>query len=106
MQNLRVNNSRILKLKNEKFARYLFYKSTKIKEQFQICISVPLSKKHGIIYINFLTNSQALKSMAPLKQRVIIPTTFELLTDSRYVAVSHLLFEINVFYKLKSKPGN
>ena len=44
--------------------------------------------------------------MAPLKQRVIIPTTFELLTDSRYVAVSHLLFEINAFYKLKSKPGS
>ena len=40
----RVNNSRILKIKNAKFSCYYFYMNTGIQRDFQICISVPLKE--------------------------------------------------------------
>ena len=42
LQTLQANNSRILRIKNVKFLGYCFYMNTKIKEDFQICISVTL----------------------------------------------------------------
>ena len=42
MQSLRENNSRILRIKNEKLSEYYFYMNKKIQGVFQICISVPL----------------------------------------------------------------
>ena len=45
MQNLRVNNSRILKIKNAKFSGYHFYMNLNIYGDFQICIGVPLSQQ-------------------------------------------------------------
>ena len=42
-QTLRVNNSRILRIKNVKFSGYYFHKNTSILGEFQICISVLLS---------------------------------------------------------------
>ena len=42
LQNLRVNNSRILRIKNVKFSGSSFYMNTNIQGDFQICISVPL----------------------------------------------------------------
>ena len=44
MQTLRVNNSRIVWIKNAKFLEYYFFMNTNIEENFQICISVPLKK--------------------------------------------------------------
>ena len=41
----RTNNSRIFGITNAKFSRYCFYTNTNLKENFQICISVPLSEK-------------------------------------------------------------
>ena len=41
-QTLRVNNSRILMIKNAKFSGYYFYMNQNISRDFQICISVPL----------------------------------------------------------------
>ena len=41
MQKLRVNNSRILKIKNAKFSGHYFYMNLNIYGDFQICISVP-----------------------------------------------------------------
>ena len=41
----RTNNSRIFRITNAKFSRYCFYTNTNLKENFQICISVPLSEK-------------------------------------------------------------
>ena len=45
LQNSRVNNSRILRIKNAKFSGKYYYMNTKIQGDFQICISVPLRKK-------------------------------------------------------------
>ena len=42
IQTLRVNNSRILTIKNAKFSGYYFYMNLNIQGDFQICISVPL----------------------------------------------------------------
>ena len=42
MKTLRVNNSRILTIKNAKFSGYYFYMNFNIWEDFQICISIPL----------------------------------------------------------------
>ena len=39
----RVNNSRILRLKNAEFSGYNFYSNTNIYGDFQICISVALN---------------------------------------------------------------
>ena len=44
MQTLRVNNSRIVWIKNAKFLEYYFFMNTNIEENFQIYISVPLKK--------------------------------------------------------------
>ena len=41
----RVNNSRILRIKNAKFSGYCFYMNLNIWWDFQICISVPLREK-------------------------------------------------------------
>ena len=43
-QTLRVNNSRILTIKNAKFSGYYVYINLYIWEDFQICIRVPLRK--------------------------------------------------------------
>ena len=40
LQTLRVNNSRILRIKNAKFLGYCFYMGTNIKGDLQICMSV------------------------------------------------------------------
>ena len=42
IQILRVNNSRILTIKNAKFSEYYFYMNLNILGDFQFCISVPL----------------------------------------------------------------
>ena len=44
IQILRVNNSRIAKIKNAKLSGYYFYMNLDIWEDFQICISVPLKR--------------------------------------------------------------
>ena len=41
MQSLRLNNSRILRIKNEKLSEYYFYMNKNIQGDFQICISIP-----------------------------------------------------------------
>ena len=41
LPNSRINNSRILRIRNAKFAGYCFYMNTNIQEDFRICISVP-----------------------------------------------------------------
>ena len=46
-QTLRVNNSRILIIKNAKPSGYYFYMNLNIWGDFQICISVPLRKGSG-----------------------------------------------------------
>ena len=43
MQTIRVNNLRILSIKNAKFSGYYFYMNLNIQRNFQICISVPLN---------------------------------------------------------------
>ena len=43
MQTLRVINSRILRIKNAKFFRILFFMNWNIQLNFQICISIPLN---------------------------------------------------------------
>ena len=43
MQILRVNNSRILTIKNAKFSGYYFYMNRNIWRDFQFCISLPLN---------------------------------------------------------------
>ena len=40
-----MNNSRILTIKNVKFSEYYFYKNLNTLGDFQICITVALSKK-------------------------------------------------------------
>ena len=42
VQILRMNNSRILTIKNAKLSGYYFYMNLNIWGDFQICISVPL----------------------------------------------------------------
>ena len=42
IQILRVNNSRILTIKNAKFSSYYFYMNLNLWRDFQFCISVPL----------------------------------------------------------------
>ena len=42
LQTSRANHLTILRIKNAKFARYCFYMNTKMKEDFQICITIPL----------------------------------------------------------------
>ena len=45
LQTLLVNNLKILKVKNARFSGYYFYTNLNIWGDFQICISVSLSKK-------------------------------------------------------------
>ena len=45
IQTLRVNNSKTPRTKNVKFSDYYFYLNTNIYGDFQICISVPLTKE-------------------------------------------------------------
>ena len=42
LRTLRINNSKILRVKNAKFSGYCFYINTNIYGDFEICISVPL----------------------------------------------------------------
>ena len=44
MQTFRLNNCRILRIKNAKFLEYYFYMNTNIQGDFQICISIPFSQ--------------------------------------------------------------
>ena len=48
--NFRVNNSRILTIKNAKLPEYYLYMNLYIWRDFQICISVPLS---NVLKLNF-----------------------------------------------------
>ena len=47
-KNTKLNNSRILRIKNAKFSGCCFYMNTNIYWDFQICISVPLSS-NGLV---------------------------------------------------------
>ena len=47
-QTLRVNNLRILKIKNAEFSGYYFYMKLNIWGHFQICISVPLIRHFNL----------------------------------------------------------
>ena len=55
MQNLRVNNSIIIRIKNETLSRYYFYMNSNTEGDFQICISVPLInniiRKYNLLFI-------------------------------------------------------
>ena len=42
LQTSRINNTRILRIKNAKFSGYSFYMNTSIWGDFQICTGVPL----------------------------------------------------------------
>ena len=53
MQNLRVNNSIIIRIKNETLSRYYFYMNSNTQGDFQICISVPLNGTWYNIFIFF-----------------------------------------------------
>ena len=41
--NLRIKNSRLLRIRNAKFAKYCFYMNINILNDFHICISVPFT---------------------------------------------------------------
>ena len=62
IQNLWVNNWRILRIENAKFSGYCFNMNSNIHCNFQMCISVPLEKYTGCpitqktIYLSFLKN--------------------------------------------------
>ena len=51
IQNLRVNNSKILRIQNVKFSGYYFHMNTNIWRDFEICISVPLKDSFGELII-------------------------------------------------------
>ena len=55
MQTSRVNNSRILRIKNAKFSEYCFYMNTNIQGDFQICISLPLKVINLFLFDELLT---------------------------------------------------
>ena len=57
LQTSRVNNSRILTIKNAKFSEYYFHMNTSIQGDFQICISVPLRQLVGFRYGKNIQNS-------------------------------------------------
>ena len=54
MQTLRVNNSKILTIKNPKFSGYYFYTNLNVWGDFQICISVPLIISLAIWVFSFI----------------------------------------------------
>ena len=47
-----VNNSSILRIKNAKLSGYYFYMNFNIWEDFQICISVPLTSSNILLLIH------------------------------------------------------
>ena len=49
LQTLRANNSRTLSIENVKFSGHCFYMNINIYRDFQICISVLLSKLEQVI---------------------------------------------------------
>ena len=49
LQTLRANNSRTLRIENVKFSGHCFYININIYRDFQICISVLLSKLEQVI---------------------------------------------------------
>ena len=49
LQTLRANNSRTLRIENVKFSGHCFYMNINIYRDFQICISVLLSKLEQVI---------------------------------------------------------
>ena len=67
IQTLRVNNSGILTIKNAKFSRYYFYMNLKLWEDFQNCISVPLTQKLSPVIQQGLVALQKLKHQAYLQ---------------------------------------
>ena len=60
IQTLRVNNSRILTIKNAKFSEYYVYMNLNIWENFQICISVPLTSMTTFKYNDVTKKSRDL----------------------------------------------
>ena len=58
MHVLRVNNSRILTIKNAKFSGYYFYINLNIWGDFQFCISVPLGEKNNFIIEKWLSKKK------------------------------------------------
>ena len=49
LQTLRANNSRTLRIENVKFSGHCFYMNINMYRDFQICISVLLSKLEQVI---------------------------------------------------------
>ena len=76
IQTLRVNNSRVLTIKNAKFSGYYVYMNLNIWEDFQICISVPLmtasnsKNSHNLAgkHSFFLKNLESLLKLEKLHQ--------------------------------------
>ena len=58
-----IKNLRILRIKNAKFSGYCFYMNTTTKEDFQICISVPLK---DILHLQHFFNNEQLNFEPPL----------------------------------------
>ena len=51
---MRVNNMRVLKIKNAIFLGYFYYMNTNMGRSFQICISVPLKNPCGFRFFFLL----------------------------------------------------
>ena len=72
IQTLRVNNSRILTIKNTKFSGYYFYMNLYIWGDSQICISVPLIDSH-ISHDEFVSVNNILREYNKTKKEIKNP---------------------------------
>ena len=83
-QTLRVNNSRILRIKNTKFLGYCFYITTNVQGDFQICISVPLTQLFsGIKFLIFYSISIITKNKRTKKLFYVFSFHFRNRTNGR-----------------------
>ena len=83
----RVNNSRVLRIKNAKFSGYCFYMNTNIERDFQFRISVPLSTSFAF---------------AKIRSLIKYLNVYQVLHWSTiYVSIYHLLIKLHGTYIAK-----
>ena len=100
LQTSRVNNSRILRIKNAKFSGYCFYMNRNIYGDFQICISVPLRclSENFMKFFWCLLSVRLCKASSNLWLKILLPFSWKdfsiFITFNRGYHRRKLIFQI------------
>ena len=108
-QTLRVYNSRIIRIKNEKLSGYNFYMNMKTQGDFQICISVPLNaiKISSSNYAKFIFHSYVFQLLSGCTSQnvLIVKLTIYKQIFLKLVAPSTKILLIMILHYCHFKTG-